>query len=167
MAVAFALGVLFQDIFHAHLLAEVEGHEASLRALSEVAEGGAHPGDVVHPDGHLATVPAQPPVQILLQAHKRLDGLIGKGETPHHGAAYDRPHPQHRLIHLQNNGPFLYGIFRQPGLEAQKAPHGPGHSLGAVEVRPVGEELHIHILLFRSLSYICAHHGQTGHDRLF
>jgi len=167
VAIAFALRVLFQDLLHAHLLAEIEWHEAPLRAFSEVAEGRTDPGDVVNPYGHLAAVPAQAPVQVLLQAHKRLDGLIGKGEPPHHGAAYDRPNTQHGLIHLQNDGPLLHRIFRQPGLKAQKAPHSPGHPFGAVEVRAVGEELHIHVLLFRPLSDICAHHGQPGHDRLF
>ena len=35
------------------------------------------------------------------------------------------------------------------------------------QVRTIGEELHIHVLLFRPLSDICAHHGQAGHDCLF
>jgi len=92
MAVILSFGVIMQDLLHGHLLAIVQRDKPALRALAEVAEGWPYPGYVVHSYGHLPPVPAQAPVQILLQPHQGLDGLIGELETPHHCTADQRAH---------------------------------------------------------------------------
>ena len=132
MSVALALGMLFQDLIHAHLLGEVERHELSFRILAKVSERRSHARDVVHADGHLTPVPAQTPVQVLLKAHERLNGLAGKGQTTDHSASNEWAHRLYRLIHLQDDRALLNGVLHKSRFEAQEALHSPGNALYAV-----------------------------------
>ena len=116
MAVALALGVLLQHLLHAHLFGKVQRHELSRRIFPKVAEGRRDTREVMHADGHLASISAQPPVQILLQAHERLNGLAGEGKASHHGAADNGAHRFYRLLYLQDDRPFLDVILHQSRL---------------------------------------------------
>ena len=120
----------------------------------------------MHTDSNLAPVSAQAPVQVLLQAHERLNGFAREREIPHHCAADKGAHRFYRLLHLQDHRPLFNGILDEPRLDAQEPLHGSRHALCAVEIGPIREELHIHMVLNSPLSYVCTHHGQPAHDRL-
>ena len=160
-----ALRVLFEDLVHRHLLFEIERDEPPAAARGDVVERRFHRVHVMDADRNLGPAPADRPVERLLQGHDALDRLVIKSDTAddccsEHGAdllkgGVDREFDSRRLDRVD----------RQAGLDPEVAPHRACNTLGAEEVGPVGEELHVCVVFLGPL-HIRTDKGNFLEDRL-